>query len=268
MKTHITATSIRRSILAGAFLALTTITSHAAVVTWGAATNINPAGGAASDLDVSTTPGTVVGAFNLGPVGVPSTTINTVTFNPFAVPLGAPSVTVGNFTLATAGAGGLRGSNFASGAAPFSNLSASYQNLLVPQAFTVAANATMTLTMSGLNVGQNYEFQWWSDQSVPGGGITSAAAGNTVTLNSNTTAANGGLGQFALGTFTADALSQAITFTPGGGQQPQLNGFQLRQTAAAAVAVPEPGSALAGMLALGVCLSGLAGRSRGKVLSS
>ena len=33
-------------------------------------------------------------------------------------------------------------------------------------------------------------------------------------------------------------------------------------------AVPEPGSALAGMLALGVCLSGLAGRSRRKVISA
>ena len=239
---------------AAAALAVAAATTHAATITWGPATNINPAGGAASDLDVDTT-GTLVRALNLGTPSVAGTTVNGVNFEALGVATGVPSVAIGNFTLSTVAAGGLRGANFASAAAPFSGLSAPYQSLLRQPAFTSAPNGTMTLTMAGLTVGQSYQFQWWSDLSGAGSGTTIASAGNSVSLNANPTIANGGLGQFAIGTFTADASgSQAITFTPNAGGQPILNGFQLRQ---AAPVVPEPGTAL-----FGVALCAVAGLRR------
>ena len=67
-----------------AALALAAVTAQAGLVTWGLPTNINPAGGAASDLDVSTA-GSRVGAFILGDPGVAGTTVNTVPFQSFAV---------------------------------------------------------------------------------------------------------------------------------------------------------------------------------------
>jgi len=241
--------SFRRSLLGA--LGVMALTSQAAPIIWGPATGIS------GDLDVSTTPGTLLGAFNVGPVGgVSGTTINGVTFNPFAIPQGALSVSLGNFTLATADARGLLGANSSSAAAPFSTLSPSYQSLLSPVGFTEAPDATMTLTLSGLTAGAHYEFQWWSNLSVSAGGSTTATAGNNVTLGHNTTLAAGGLGQFAIGTFTADALDQSITFLPSRGGQPILNGFQLRSVSA----VPEAGSTLAGVLALGACLIGLGRR--------
>ena len=112
--------------------------------------------------------------------------------------------------------------------------------------------------MSGLASGQTYQFEWWSNVSNSFGGnnLTTATATNSVTLNVGNV--SGSLGQFAIGTFVADATNtQSISFT-GGPTGPSINGFELR----ALSAVPEPGSALAGLLALGVCLGGLAGRSR------
>ena len=218
----------------------TSITAHAAIITWGAATNINPAGGAASDLDVTTT-GIRVAAFNFAGS---QTTLDGVTFDAFPITNGAPSVTLGNFTLATAGVSGLTGSNFAVATAPFSNLSASYQSLAGTVAFPAAGSTPMTLTMTALTVGESYEFQWWSNLSLAAKpGVATGTAGSAVTLDYNTTDFQDGLGQFAIGTFLADSASQVITFSPSPGERPLVNGFQLRQLAPPAV--PEPGTALA-----------------------
>jgi hypothetical protein len=65
-----------------------------------------------------------------------------------------------------------------------------------------------------------------------------AAAVNSVVLSSNTTDTDGGVGQFAIGTFTADATSEAITFSGVSGVSPVLNGLQLRDLGPAPV--PEP----------------------------
>jgi MYXO-CTERM domain-containing protein len=69
-------------------------------------------------------------------------------------------------------------------------------------------------------------------------------------LESNTSAALGVVGQFVLGTFTADATSQVIAFNGPSG--PNLNGLQLRQVGPSP-AVPEPGTALAGLVLVGLC---------------
>ena len=233
MKTRSTTTkSIRRRTLATGMLTATVWlglmagTAQAAVVTWGAVQNIT------GDSDVLTT-GTLVAAENYGLTGVSSTTVNGVTFS--ARPFGA---------FASNSLGAVTG--------PFSSLSAPYQTLL--------SSAVLGLATTGLNtsltIGQTYQVQLWSNISnVAANSVTDVISGNTVSLNSNTTAAIGGLGQYVVGTFVADTVFQTFSFAPTG----RINGFQIR---ALPSAVPEPGSALAGMLALGVCLSGLAGRSR------
>jgi hypothetical protein len=70
-----------------------------------------------------------------------------------------------------------------------------------------------------------------------------------VTLVTNTTGLDGGVGQFATGTFTANNLSEVITFTSN--NQIRLSGLQLRQLPSA---VPEPTSLT--LLFIGVVLFG------------
>jgi hypothetical protein len=126
--------------------------------------------------------------------------------------------------------------------------------------------APFTLTMSGLTVGDQYAFEWWTNASSSPGGtnLTQATATNSVTLNWNTSAgADGGVGQFAIGHFTASATSESITFSNNGGTfgpifgvtYAELNGVELRDLGpATAPSVPVP--ATAALLAVG--FSGLA----------
>lgn len=224
-------------ILAAAFAAFTTLTAHAALITWGAPQNIS------GDSDVSMA-GTFVGALNIGIAGVSPTTVNGVTFNPLI--FNGSSVTSGIFNFSTAGS--LAGTNAAgSFNPPFSLLSSPYRTLLSSLGGT--AGVPFTLTISGLAVGASYQFEWWSNGSTIAGFATTATAGDSVTLNSNPSNANGGVGQFALGTFTTDAATQQIVFS-----SPTIfngvNGLQLRQLAPASV--PEPATALAGMALVGL----------------
>ena len=235
-------------------LAVASATSQAALVTWGAPTNI------AGDSDVSTA-GTLVGAINLGSTGVTSPTVNTVAFTGLAV--SGSSVTSGNFNLAFAPGSGLGDNSTGSGFAPFASLSAPYRGLLGTAGFA-SGGSSVTLTMSSLTVGASYQFQFWTSYSgfIDVGGLTTATAGSAVSLSPQATLNEGGLGQFALGTFTANAATQAITFTgtnPFIG--PQINGFQLRQLAPPAV--PEPGTALAGVM-----LAGLVGLRRRRMAAA
>lgn len=248
MKTYTTA-SIRRSLLAVGILGLTAITSHAAVVTWGAAQSIT------GDSNVSTA-GSLAYAVNLGGA---NTTVNGVTFQGLAgIPFGNQVFIAGNLEVSGFFFNGA--SDTGSAAAPFSSLSAGYRSLL---GSAVAVGGTMTMKMSGLTLGENYEFQAWVNGSGSQPGFTfkvDVAAGNSVTLDPNLTLAAGGLGQYVIGSFTADALTQQITFTND--EVAVINGFQLRLLAAPVGVIPEPGSTLAGLMALGVCLSGLGRRSR------
>lgn len=238
----------RRSLLAALLVQSVVLTAastvSAALVTWGAATNI------AGDTDVSTT-GSLVGAFNIGDTGVSSATVNGVLFQSMAVANGGvAAVSIGNFALSSPGNVFSDNAFFGSPNAPFSSLSASYQTLLGSGVTTSDAGVDLTLTISGLTVGAQYEFQWFSNYSAPGNDQHTGAgapSGGIVTLNDNTTGSDGGLGQFAIGTFTADATSQVINFD--GPVYALINGFQLRQVPA----VPEPGTALAGLLAAGLC---------------
>ena len=200
------------------------------------------------------TVGTFVGALHFGNSLVTNTTVNGVTstgINPGSFT--ANTITSGDFTLATANParafGAVSPDNLGT---PFNTLSASYQSLLQRVLSGSAGPFTMTLTMNNLVAGATYQFEWWKDTSSLPNRTTTATAGNAVTLNSNPSNAPGGLGQFALGTFVADATtSQAITFAAS--SDAVLNGFQLRKTADPVV--PEPGTALFGLALLAPALT-------------
>jgi len=168
----------------------------------------------------------------MGGILVPTTTVNGVPFTGIA--LSGTSVTSGNFTFTQTG--GWNSGNVTSANAPFAALSASYRNLLSWGAGDFTSPAP--ITMSGLTVGAKYEFEWWSNDSNGLRSLTTATAVNSVTLTTNTAGLNGGVGQFAIGTFTADASSETITFSSS--LQDIISGFDLRETAA----VPEPGTLL------------------------
>ncbi len=158
----------------------------------------------------------------------PSTTVNGVTFAPFAIPFNFPAlstVTVGNVT-PTESLGLLFAYNtFGSATAPFSGLNSNYQSLLGAGAYADAPN---TITVS----------QWpdiWA-------GLSAAVVDEQV-------------GQFAISTFTASGTTQALLLSATSGFSPLINAWQVR-------AVPEPTtSALA---AVATAAGWLAWRRRGR----
>ncbi len=240
---------IRNALIACAALTLAG-TSPAAIVTWG------PATGVSGDSDVSTN-GTLVGALNLGDTGVGSTTVNGVTFT--GLGLNGNNATSGNFTFSTAGSF-ISANDVSKSSAPFNVLTASYQLLLSSIGGTLSAPTALVpfaLTMSGLTVGESYEFQWWSTDTAIQGFFSTATAGNSVTLDSNPTDLDGGLGQFAIGIFVADAATQTILFS--GADLAALNAIQLRSTPANTPSVPDSGTTV---LMLGIALSALVGYRR------
>jgi hypothetical protein len=207
--------------------------ADAGIVLWGPATNIS------GDGDVGTL-GTLVGAVNIGDTGIPATTVNGVTFTPFPINSQNSTTTIsdptGRFTLAGPSVRGFSG--FGVDAAPFNTLSPALQTLLTGGDFG-NSNSLHLLTIGGLIPGADYEFQVWANDSRSSlHTITGATAGNTVDVDANVGFTFGGIGQFAVGTFTADAATQDVSFQGilGGTIE---SAYQLRL-----LSVPEPGSGL------------------------
>jgi len=222
-----------RHLTAMAWIALLMLSSaQAALVSWGVPTTIS------GDGDVSRS-GALERAYHLGDANVGETKVNGVTFAPFAVTPawqtpGKDPVTVGQTTL-TPGAGttyfGYPG--FGSALPPFSALSEAYQTLLWQGCFAVGASPRFTLMLSNLVVGKTYQIQIWASDSQAVGGVardTRVTDGtNEVTLNANATGQyGGGVGQWVIGTFTADATEQEFVFDQPVSNSLTLNAFQLR----------------------------------------
>jgi len=226
-------------------LAVTRAQAAPPAIVWGSPQNVS------GDSDVSTT-GSLVYAFTFGGTATPpSATVNGVTFSPFTIPAGnITTVTVGDVTV-TEFPGNLFAYNtFGSASAPFSGLSSSYQSLLGSGAYADQA-PSITVSLGGLTAGQQYQLQWWTNNSAninpaeSGTGFTdtTATAGNSVTLDANTTNTVGGLGQYAIGTFTAGGPTQTFLLEEtSGGFNPLINALQVR-------AVPEPALTLLGLAA-------------------
>ncbi len=185
--------------------------ARAAVITWGAATAIS------GDIDVATD-GTNIFAYNWN-----STTqaVNGVIFTAPGTGVTLPSVSVNTYT-------------FGSSSAPFAGLSSSYQGILSGSAWSGTTSA-QTVTINNLTVGRKYEVQFWVDDSR--GGFNSrtntvtGGGGNTVMLAFAANGNGGALGQYTIGTFTADGTTQTITVTAN--NTFQINALQLRDLGAA-----------------------------------
>jgi hypothetical protein len=201
----------------------------AAPIIWGPPITIK------GDADVDTT-GTLVGALNLG-LPTTNTTVNGVPFTGLSLTFVQSS---GPFSFSVSGFGFFGESTSGSTNSPFSALSPSYRTLLGAGSGTMGFPTAppFLLTITGLKVGDRYEFEWWTNLSFGTQPQVMTTAVNSVVLSSNTTGTDGGVGQFAIGTFTADATSEAITFSGVAGVSPVLNGLQLRDLGPAPV--PEP----------------------------
>jgi hypothetical protein len=226
---------------------LAPLPSLAGLITWGSATTIS------GDTDVVTTGGLVY-AYNMGDPRVAATTVNGVTFAPFAIPNTGPSSVEVGFLKLEESQDILFGDNrFDSGSAPYSALSTQYKDLLGSGAFA-GQFATITVTLGGLTNGQQYSVQWWSSDaslflgSTRGATVTTATGVIDVALDSNTTVLDGGVGQYAVGTFTASGTSQTFDLTGSGGYNgwPLINGLQVRTSGPSPAPVPEVDPGLAG----------------------
>jgi len=194
------------------------------------------------EADVATL-GTLDRAYNLGSTGK-VVTVNGVSFTPFATKATGDEFSDGRTTLAVSGDGdGLATAATLPGSG-LTGFTPDYRAIL--QSSVLDQGSAMALALDGLTIGSTYLFQSWSyhPQSQPwtvnltGGDNTSAA------VKYNSTENFSGLGQSVIGTFTADATRQLITYTPNGGPA-QINAFQLRVMAdtASVVILKQPSSA-------------------------
>lgn len=190
------------------------------------------------DSDVSTD-GSLLAAYNFGAGTTGTTVINGVTFDnvlPTNFTNSAPSVTVGTGagSLTIASSTLLSANVFGTGSTPYASLSAPYRALLESSVWNDSGgNRDITFTINDLTPGQQYQIQIWVNDARSYGvtRTTTFTAGNSVVIDQNTGSGDGGVGQFAIGTFTADSTTQ--TFVGSSGASTNLSGYLI-------AAVPEP----------------------------
>ncbi len=203
------------------------MSSHAASITWGAPVTIS------GDTDVATN-GVLAYAYDDSGVAA---TVNTV---PFA----AANSGVSFGTNILAGFGNSTANAYVGGAStPWSGLSANYQTVLEGGAYT-STNSPAAITLYNLTVGHAYLVQVWVNDSRAGSTTnrteTVTGGSNTVTLAYNNSYAQGGVGQYTIGSFTADGATQTFTLNgilPSANNSSQLNAIQVRDQGAAPVSI-------------------------------
>ena len=189
-------------------------------VTFGAAQTISGVS------DVSTS-GTLADAYNFGGT---SATVNTVLFSSMNSTTGA-----GHLSISGADGGFFNGyGNNGTGTTAYSSLDSTYQSLITNGLYRGSGTGSMAFTQSNLIAGHRYQVQYFVNDSrslaaTRTESVTSSG-GNSQTLSYNTTAsttnADGGVGQYVNGTFTAAA--SAVTMTATGNASTQINGLQYR----------------------------------------
>ena len=128
------------------------------------------------------------------------------------------------------------GPYFGSSNEPFSSLTTEYKKIVGAAVFS--HDKDLTFTLNNLTIGKTYKIQIWASDS-RGADRNESVSGSPV-LSYNTGAAAGGLGEYIIGTFTADSTHQVLSFVGGSSTgfplSGQINGLQLR------TAPPEPRS--------------------------
>lgn len=199
-------------VVVACLVVLSPTVASAAPITWSAPRDI------AGDSDVSSNGQLVRAVCKAGSL---YPTVNGVTFTPA---YGADTVA------------GVNAYNYTTGALPVGGgISAGYAAMLSQNDYGNVTGSTLTLTLNGLARGAHYELQvWFHDSNAAGQGtLTVKSSGSTdpwVLLDANTSGVAGGIGQFALGTFTADGTTQAVSLQ--GSVNGMIQAYQLRRVAA------------------------------------
>jgi hypothetical protein len=182
--------------------------ASAAVVNWGPSLTLS------TDSDVATR-GDLLYACNTEG-GSNIRTVNGVPFDPKETVV----TTDGNLSLSV----DWGGTSFINGGAPFDNLSSAYKALMQWGGFKGGSQ----ITLNNLTVGRKYLVQVWSCNSrgSQGAGVSTLVDG-VVSLDHNSSDADGGVGQTAVGSFSADAAVQTLSFSGIGGDS-IVNAIQVR----------------------------------------
>lgn len=185
--------------MALAGLVVVSVSAQAQTIVWGTGQNM------VGDTDVLNN-GTYYDAVDFytgqyAPGGV--ATVNGVAFNYLA---GTTSHTDGKITVTNNDSTG----DYTAAFSTTSPSSATYSNLVNTGAY--GENTGGTVTLKGLTAGDTYQIQAWSYYTNDGVSSTVVLSGSTqVTLNDH-------IGQYAVGTFTADSTgTESFTFTGVGG---------------------------------------------------
>ena len=216
-----------------AFLSITTVTR--ADIIFGPAQNISDV------FDVLAT-GTTHAAVNAAENSQTDVTLNGVIFESGNVN-DATNIITSGFTQTNAAD---LNPNLLAGPDP---ANAEYNRFLGDVDFNVSGTIE-EITIENLTVGNAYAVQVWFVDDRTGNN------GNRITTIAGVDAGGNSVGsvalndQFAIGTFTADQLTEVFTASTNGGAAPNITGFQVRDLG---VAVPEPSSlAVLGLMGLGL----------------
>jgi hypothetical protein len=206
-------------ILAGtAAVALGAHSANAAnSIAWGTPQNIT------GPSDVSTS-GILVDAGDI----TSTISVNTVPFDVITGPGSGATDAYGHITVQYSGFAG----------AATTGLTGSYATILSNEVHGTSSGAPETITLSGLTVGHQYQIEYWAndfgDTAFKGAVLSGSPS---VSLLSDNPSNSGGLGQFSIGTYVADASSLSFTYSEPSGLVAVIDAIQLRDQG---VSVPEP----------------------------